>query len=397
VKKRILFVDDEINILESLRRILFSQEEMWEMTFLEEPEEAWRQLLAKDFDLVVMDLKMPGVNGMDLLERTRKFPVVILTGTQDRSIKCRALEHGATDVLGKPVDAEDLLARLNNALRTKESQDTLERHVVQLEELVRQRTSELIQSHQEIVWRLGKFAEERDKKTGNHVIRVGLFSHAIAETLDLDSTFVDTIGLVAPLHDIGKVAISDSILFKNGPLTPEEIILMRRHCWLGAKILRDDSIVHKAFLRWQAHTETLSAAPVENHFLEMAATIAMSHHEKWDGAGYPRKLIGEAIPLEARIVAIADVYDASTSSRPYSPAMSEEWALELLQKNNGSHFDPSVYSAFLKALPKIRSIRSQFADFAKESCIGPPERHECKNDWSNALAEFDCPSPIEFT
>ncbi len=229
VKKLILFVDDEINILDSLRRMLFPQTEEWEMVFHEQAEKAWEELQQRDFDAVVLDFKMPGIDGFELLDRikenkrTRKIPVVILTGIQDCTLKRQALERGAADLLNKPIEREDLLARLDSVLRLKASQDALELHNMELEELVRRRTCELIESHRELVWRLGKFAEERDKKTGNHVIRVGLYSHVIAEVMSLDSAIIETIGMVAPLHDIGKVAISDEILLKKVHSLPRKL------------------------------------------------------------------------------------------------------------------------------------------------------------------------------
>ncbi|MGW8256206.1 MAG: HD domain-containing phosphohydrolase [Thermoguttaceae bacterium] len=372
MKKHILFVDDEINILQALKRMLAPQAELWDMCFHHQPEKAWEELLSHDFDAVVLDVKMQGLDGFEFLARmqcqesTKKIPVVILSGMQDCTLKRRMLERGATDLLTKPVEPADLVARLKSVLRLKESQDALQQENMKLEKMVRQCTIELLQAHREIVWRLGKFAEERDKKTGNHIIRVGLFSHAIAETMNLDPVFTETIGIVAPLHDIGKITISDEILFKNGPLTPQELAVMRRHSWLGAKILRGDSKVRQAFLRWEAPADGFSSVQTKNPYLEMAATIAMSHHEKWDGTGYPRQLAGEAIPLEARIVAIADVYDSLTTDRPYCSAYSEESALDWIQKNVGLHFDSQVHAAFLTALPKIRSIRQQFADFENE-------------------------------
>lgn len=348
--------------------MLLPQNPLWEMTFLDCPDDAWPRLLSNEFDTVVLDIDMPGNGALELLDRikenkhTGKIPVVMLAGAGDCSMKSRALEHGADDLLNKPVDPVDLLARLNSALRLKTCQDALDEHDLRLEETIRQHTSEVRQSYQEIAWKLGKFAEKRDKSTGHHVIRVGLYSRAIAETLELDPIFIETIGIVAPLHDVGKIGVSDFILLKKEPLTPQETFVMRRHCWIGAKILREESKVRQAFLQWHTNTEPSSTVFATNPYLKMAATIAMGHHEKWDGTGYPQGLCGEAIPLEARIVAIADVFDAVTSERPYRPAYSEEWALELLQEDSGSYFDPRMYSAFMKALPKIRSIRQLFVD-----------------------------------
>jgi putative two-component system response regulator len=402
VKKRILFLDDELNILESLRGMPLPRNEAWEMNLYGNPEDAWGDLSSQDYDAAVLGLKSADIHDFKLLnrikgnQRTQKIPVVIITKIQDHTLKRKALEHGAVDLLSDPIDPEDLVARINSVISIKTSQDALERQNKRLEGLVQQRTKELIQAHREIVWRMGKFAEERDKKTGNHVLRVGLFSHAIAEAMDLDPVFVETIGIVAPLHDIGKVAISDYILFKKGSLTKEEIVLMRRHCWLGAKILRGDSKFRLAFEQWEASADSDATVPVENPYLEMAAAIAMSHHEKWDGTGYPRKLKGEDIPLEARITAIAEVFDTLTSDIPYRPAYSEQWALEWIKENSGSHFDPNVYAAFLKALPKIQSISKHFSDLENESGDQNADQAIGDRDSENASESNIDPSAMEF-
>jgi putative two-component system response regulator len=224
----------------------------------------------------------------------------------------------------------------------------------------------LAQTRMSIVCRLGMAAEYRDEETGNHVIRVGCYSRAIAAEMALPKSFLETLLLAAPLHDIGKIGIPDSVLLKPGPLDSRQQAVMRRHCEIGESILRKPSKAVVPFLDWYGvelgtvTRQSLTHDPV----LEMAATIALTHHEKWDGSGYPQGLAGTAIPLESRIVALADVFDALTSDRPYRVAWPDAEALAIMECTVGSHFEPKLHAAFLRALPEIRAIRARFADNA---------------------------------
>ncbi len=359
MKHDILFVDDEVRVLESLRRMLHAQRGVWEMTFMSRAEAAWEHLLDQGADAVVMDVKMPGASGLDLLarmqqaERTRDLPVVMLTGLADHDLKRRALELGAADLLSKPVDPAELVARLRSALRLKSCRDELKAHNALLEQKVEERTQELAHSRLDIIWRLGKVAEQRDEYTGNHVVRVGFYSRQIAEALKMSHGFQEMLFLAAPLHDIGKIAVADRVLLKPGPLNDAESAAMRQHCYAGARILKEDALVRNAFFSWramdsQAVTGSTGCPPeYRNPILEIAATIALTHHERWDGNGYPEGLAGENIPLESRIVAIADVYDSLTSTRPYRIAYPEERAVRIIREGAASHFDPQVHAAFL--------------------------------------------------
>lgn len=368
MRQRILFVDDEARVLESLRRMLHLQREDWEATFLDQPEAAWEHLADYDVDAVVMDIKMPGTSGLELLERMQQterikdVPVVMLTGLADHDLKRRALEAGAADLLNKPVDPPDLLARLRSVLKLKRYQDELRAYSASLEQKVEERTLELAHSRLDIIWQLGKVAEQRDEYTANHVVRVGFYSRQIAETMRLNHAFQETIFLASPLHDIGKIAVPDRILLKQGPLNDAEIATMRHHCYDGAKILREESLIRKAFFHWRAVSAQAALPQYRNPILEVAATIALTHHERWDGNGYPEGLAGEEIPLESRIVAIADVYDSLTSIRPYRIAYPEERALQIIGDGEATHFDPQVHAAFFDALPELRRIRERFAD-----------------------------------
>ena len=235
-------------------------------------------------------------------------------------------------------------------------------HNALLEQKVEERTLELAHSRLDIIWRLGKVAEQRDEYTGNHVVRVGFYSRQIAEALKMNHGFQETIFLAAPLHDIGKIAVPDRVLLKPGPLNDAESATMRQHCYAGARILKEDALVREAFFHWRA-VDSQSAVPeFKNPILEIAASIALTHHERWDGNGYPEGLAGENIPLESRIVAIADVYDSLTSTRPYRIAYPEERAVQIIREGAARHFDPQVHAAFLNALPELRVIRERFAD-----------------------------------
>jgi putative two-component system response regulator len=364
MKRRLLFVDDEPNVLASLARLLRAQSEHWDMQFVDCPRRAWSILEHDPGDVVVTDMRMPGMTGLELLERmqstpaTKDVPVVVLTGDGDRHLRRVAIEAGATDLLNKPVDPDDLVARVRSALRLKAHQDDLKTQNERLEIKVRQRTADLAQSRLNVIRRLAKASEYRDEDTGQHVLRVGGYCRAIARALRLEEATTESIFLTAPLHDVGKIGIPDAILLKAGKLTAEEWEIMKQHCVIGAKILREDIELLPASFR----DGGLSDQGQSDALLLMAAEIALNHHEKWDGSGYPAGLAGSRIPLEARIVSISDVFDALVSHRPYKAAFSEDKALEILAAGAGKHFDPDIYAAFVASLDEIRAIRREFSD-----------------------------------
>ncbi len=370
MKKQILIVDDDQHVLDALRRTLHDQGDDWAMTFVRQPEKAWEHLLETAYDAVVTDVKMPGLNGLDLLERirqtdkTKDVPVVVLTGLNDRDLKERALDRGAVDLLNKPVEPGQLIARLRNVLQLKEYEDDMRARNALLTEKIRRQNIDLAQSRMSVVCRLGMAAEFRDEDTGNHVIRVGCFSRAVAAAMGMPRSFLEMLLLAAPLHDIGKIGIPDSVLLKPGPLSDDEWTIMEQHCEIGDRILREQSKAVIPLFDWYAVEPHSMKEATENRdpVLDMAASVALTHHEKWDGSGYPQGLAGEAIPLESRIVAIADVFDALTSNRPYRLARPEEEAMTIIETTVGSHFDPRVYAAFLRSLPEIRAVRTRFND-----------------------------------
>jgi len=372
LKKQILFVDDERPVLEALSRALRRQRDQWDIVCAGDGQEAWEQLLQAAYDAVVSDVRMPGLSGMELLQRmqsheqTRDVPVVMITGLDDHGLKQQALSLGAADLLNKPVDSGQLVARLTNVLRLKEHLDQLKRSRDELEQTVYQQALELSRSRLELVCRLARAAEAHDEETGNHVVRVGCFSQAIARSLGCDEDFSERLLLAAPLHDIGKLGIPDRILQKAGPLSPGERAVMEQHCVIGERILREQSLGILSLIGPTSVNERLFE-DARDPVLEMAASVALMHHEKWDGTGYPLNLAGCRIPLAARIVAVADVFDALTSRRPYRHAWSEEKALEYMHTQAGTHFDPKVLAAFFSGLSEIQAIRRKFQEHLKRS------------------------------
>jgi putative two-component system response regulator len=309
-------------------------------------------------DLVLLDIVMPHMSGLDILTKLREeratefLPVLILTASADNQAKMRALDLGVMDFLSKPVETSDLAPRVRNALLLKANQDRLAQHAEVLEQEVQQRTRELMAAQRELVHCLARAGEYRDHETGNHTMRVGLYAGAIARRLGMRRDQIEILEQAALLHDVGKIGISDLILLKPGRLTAEEFSLMKKHCEYGRNII-------------QPRAYTLNhqwIQPASSPLMEMAARIAMSHHEWWNGQGYPRGLVGDEIPLEGRITALADVFDALGSTRPYKPAYSPERSMAIMAKNRGTQFDPHVFDAFERAWDEILAIREQFTD-----------------------------------
>ena len=376
-KKRILFVDDEPNVLRSYERTLHEYRDRWAMQFCDCPFEAWDLLNHNNFDTVISDIRMPGMTGLQLLGQMKSspelsdVPVIIVTGEADRNLKRKALDMDASDLLSKPVESDELVARIRSSLRHKEFEDRLKRQNEELEHRVRERTAELVSSRIDIIWRLGKAAEFRDEDTGNHVIRVGSYARIVASALALEKEYTDTLFFAAPLHDIGKIGVPDAILLKPGKLSDTEWKTMRRHCEFGVSILSDECKFMQVAAKHSGDGLTKSVHCGENAVIKMATTIAATHHEKWDGSGYPYGLAKTEIPLEGRIVAIADVYDALRSERPYKKAFSREKSLSILEQGSGIHFDPQVFDAFAQNFDQIKSIEDEFRDTTENAPILP--------------------------
>lgn len=366
-RKRLLFVDDEPNFLNGIRRMLRMHRDTWDMEFANSVDEAVRLTENIEFDAIISDVNMPLKNGLDLLvilrdrDSTRNIPIIILTGNAEADLKRRALDLGATDLLNKPVGQEDLIARIRSVLRLKAYQDELRDQNILLERRVRERTADLERARRDIVCRLAKAGEFRDEETGDHVIRVASCSEALARALGLPAQEVDLILLTSPLHDLGKIGIPDSILLKNGPLTVEERAVMQQHCEIGASILTAQPKGMARFLEDNSSTTGALMSDNTDALRETAATIMLTHHEKWDGTGYPRQLRGDDIPICGQIVSVADVYDALRSARPYKKALSVEETVCHMRAARGTHFAPHVYDAFETIVDSFENIRARFA------------------------------------
>jgi putative two-component system response regulator len=316
---RVLVVDDERPNVDLICAVL-RRAGLTDVTGTTRPAELLELAEAQPADLVVLDLHMPEIDGYGVLERLPAgTPVLVLTADATREAKERALSLGATDFLTKPFDVVEARLRVRNLLSAR-------RTTVELEEAVRRRTAQLDAARVEILDRLALAGEFRDDQTQEHTQRVGATSAWLASLLGLPPADVDLLRQAAPLHDIGKVGVPDAVLLKPGPLDEAEFAVMREHTEIGRRILAG------------------SASPV----LRMAEEVAWTHHERWDGGGYPRGLAGWAIPWPGRIVAVADVFDALTHERPYKAAWSRDEALAHLRAGSGTQFCPDVVRAFLE-------------------------------------------------
>lgn len=319
-------------------------------------------------DVVLLDIMMPVVSGLEILEALRSeaelasIPVLILTAATDPEIKVRALELGATDFLAKPVDPSELVPRVRNVLVVKAHQDHLARYAQRLETEVSRRTQELAVSRQEILEVLARAAEYRDENTGQHIIRVGKYAAIVARRSGLDHRAVELIEQAAQLHDVGKIGIPDNILKKPGKLERAEYQLMKEHCYYGQKILQKMSQEEFELIKKSPEVGEKILSTRSSELVRLAAKIAISHHEWWDGSGYPRGLTGCDIPLEGRITAVADVYDALSTQRPYKPSLSVTQCLELMYQRRGTQFDPQVFDTFVRGMDEILEAQRMFAD-----------------------------------
>jgi putative two-component system response regulator len=313
---------------------------------------------------------MPMVSGLEILKNIRAdralchLPVIILTASTDAETRRTALELGATDFLAKPVEPSELVPRVRNALTVKAHHDHLKRYSDKLEQEVRRRTAEVEASRIHVVHALARAAEFRDDDTGRHVIRVGRYAGVIARELGVPEPHSAMLEMAAQLHDVGKIGIPDAILLKPGKLDPAEWTEMKRHCEYGFRIINP---IHDHDAEAQRMQKLLGVSlpdAASSPLLKMAAEIAMTHHEKWDGSGYPKALKGEEIPIEGRITAAADVFDALSSKRPYKQPFPLDKCIQILNEGKGTHFDATVVSALLRRLGDITQIQTAFADAA---------------------------------
>lgn len=363
MRPRILFVDDEPAVLRGLQRTLWDFEDEWGMRFCEGAQAALKAMEEEAPDVIITDHNMPGMTGLEFVQVVRlrnewdNIQVVFLTGNNDQSLKRQALATGANDLLSKPVNTEDLLVRIKSCLNLKWAQDKLQYHNEMLEALVAERTKQLETAQFEIVYRLAKAAELRDEETGNHTLRVASCCRIIAANLGWESRFQEELFLASMLHDIGKVGIPDAILLKPGRLLPAEYDVMKQHSLIGASLLRQE-LVLPDHIREEFGIGDFGHSPI----LALAATVAEQHHERFDGTGYPKGLSGDQINMAARIVAVADVYDALRSERPYKAPFGEEQAMKIIEESSGTHFDPRVVSAFMACRAEISTIYERFSE-----------------------------------
>lgn len=311
-----------------------------------DPIEALEWCKTHEPDLVLVDYMMPVMDGLEFLQSFRALPgknvipVIMITADVQTEVRHKSLQLGANDFLTKPVNKIELRARVTNMLALRKAQLQLASRASWLAGEVKNATREIVAREREAIHRLSRAAEYRDPETGAHLLRMANYSRLLAANLGLSEEEQNLILDAAPMHDIGKVGIPDSILLKPGKLDDGEMATMRLHAQIGADILKG------------------SVSPL----LQVAATIALTHHEKYDGSGYPKGLKAEHIPLHGRIIAVADVFDALTSARPYKPAWELERAVTLIRAGAGEHFDPVCVAAFFKNWDAILSIHRQYRD-----------------------------------
>ena len=347
----ILIVDD----IKQNRNLLKDQVEILGYTPLlaENGLSALSQVKKQPPDLILLDILMPGMDGREALAhlqsdtRFRHIPVIMISGLDEMETASDCIRNGAIDYLTKPFDPNLLKARMEAALKTKTLHDQeekykgkIENYNLTLEAKVRERTAQLEETQLEIIYRLGRAAEYKDNETGLHVIRMSHYSALLGEALGMSREECELLRIASPMHDIGKIGIPDRILLKPGKLDSEEWEIIKTHPTIGLKILSEG----------------------KSEIIKKAATIAVTHHEKWDGSGYPKGLKGEEIPLEGRIVALADVFDALTTERPYKEAWPVDEAVALIESERGKHFDPSLVPLFVNTLPKFLEIKIKFAE-----------------------------------
>lgn len=360
-KKRILVVDDEPLIRDVLVEMLDSYG--YECESASDGFEALAKIKL-GFDLVMTDLMMPKMDGFEIIQRlrsnpeTRDLPIIVVTAMTGKEERLKAIDTGANDFIAKPIDNAEVQIRVASLMRMKEIQDAIKRHKEELEKIVQQRTEVLRKTLDEMVeaqrktyeayldtiQKLAVAAEYKDEGTAEHIHRIALYSECIAKALKLSPHEVEIIRHASPMHDVGKIGIPDGILLKPGHLDKEEWEVMQQHTTIGARILHGS----------------------RSELLQAGETIALAHHEKWDGSGYPQGLKDEKIPLFGRIVAVVDVFDALTTKRPYKKAFSNEEAFEIIRSGRKQHFDPQIVDIFFKNIDEILQIQESYRDKPKK-------------------------------
>ena len=353
---KIIYVDDDIALLESVSELL--SEDGFIVYPFTNGFDALDKLLREPVDVVLTDIKMPKITGIELLDRIRAIdtetPVILTTGYADLNVAIDAIKKGAFEFIIKPFDFSYLIHAIKKGVQHKQALQFEKDYKAELEKMVVQRTQELTRALKTVknmssvvIERLTAAAELRDKVTGLHIARIGLYSCLISRSLGLSEDFTDTLTIASAMHDVGKIGIPDAILLKPGRLTLDELKIIESHTTIGAKILKGTSFP----------------------LLQMAASIAMTHHERWDGSGYPKKLKGKAIPIEGRIVMMADQYDALRSPRAYKSSLDHKTAYGILTQGDAmtrpEHFDPDVMRAFKETASMFEEIYDNQANLLK--------------------------------
>jgi putative two-component system response regulator len=340
-QSKILLCDDSVANLMLVKKLLES-DQFTNIKAVADPLSVLEEMKVGDYDLLMLDIEMPVMDGLEVMHQLHRrklideyFPIIILTGRKDEETRNKALTQGAVDFINKPFSQTEVLLRVRNTLKLRAAYQFKDNLAEELEKQVALRTEALEAAQTLLVKRLAMAGEFKDKDTGNHVTRVGLMAELMAELADLPEEVALMIGKAAPLHDVGKIAIPDNILLKNGQLDEPQWLVMKTHTDIGAQLLFDS----------------------QSHLAQMAASIALTHHEKWDGSGYPNGLSGEAIPMEGRITAICDVFDALMSKRPYKEAWSLDASMAEIQKLSGTQFDPTLIKLFFNNLDKFMQIQ----------------------------------------
>ena len=343
---RVLICDDSVTNTCMLSSLL-QQEIRAETVCINDPRLAEPTLDEQDFDLVILDLEMPFLSGFEVMQQIRQrfgphqLPILIITGLQGKEHRNRALSEGANDFITKPLDPVEVVLRTHSQLRIHKSHNKQLQLNSMLEKKVARRTKELNESVNAILDSFAIVGELKDDETGSHVKRVGKYARVLAEGMGLTDEVARLIELAAPLHDIGKVGIPDKILLKPGKLDADERKIMEQHTLMGQQLL-------------SSHRSDV---------MQMAARIAGTHHERWDGQGYHQGIKGEAIPIEGRITMIADVFDALTSRRPYKDSWSVNESVDYIRQGAGQFFDPTLVQVFLDNLEQILSVKDRYKEY----------------------------------